>query len=505
MSVKKRLYIGFILIGFLTILNGFITKTFVTQIEVQNKEVIQSSFPKVKMIASAKLNMERSISSLKEYFLQTKLSPHIIEQINTKLDDTIKDLNQLKNYYDIEVDKQTIKEIENAIKYSKEFRVINEESINIHTQKIKLTNQLTDNTLNERKRKRVERTIKYIDQSEMINYDQSIKASNKVTTILEKLDKDINNNISQKESAIVELVDTIALYSSTIIISSIIGTIIISIIILKSIQKILRQNIDKLMQGSEYILSASSQVSSSANILSDASSGQASNIQEVRAVTEELTNSIGQNSNNAKDADTLSKDANDTAQNGFNYILKLSSSMEDITSSSAKIANIIKTIDEIAFQTNLLALNAAVEAARAGEHGLGFAVVAEEVRSLASRSAESAQETSGIIEQAIAEVNNGTSTANDTNEAFDEILQKIKKTGILIEDIATTSQEQSDGMIQINKAIKDVDSVTQSTASSSEELAAAAEQLNKQASSMERTIEEIIDMFGFDISKVSKR
>jgi methyl-accepting chemotaxis protein len=174
-------------------------------------------------------------------------------------------------------------------------------------------------------------------------------------------------------------------------------------------------------------------------------------------------------------------------------------SMQNITSSSEQIAKIIKTIDEIAFQTNLLALNAAVEAARAGEHGLGFAVVAEEVKNLAGRSAKAAQETADIIETSIQQVNQGNTIAKETDEAFSDILDKIQKTSNLIGEIAISSKEQSEGMRQISQAMGQIDDVTQQNAAASEEAAAAAEELNAQATSMLITVAEVGKVVGIDI------
>jgi methyl-accepting chemotaxis protein len=153
-----------------------------------------------------------------------------------------------------------------------------------------------------------------------------------------------------------------------------------------------------------------------------------------------------------------------------------------IHASSDETAKIIKTIDEIAFQTNLLALNAAVEAARAGEAGAGFAVVADEVRNLAMRAAEAAKTTAGLIEENIKDIKEGSELVASTDEAFKQLVRdNSNKVGELVGEIAAASQEQSQGVEQVNNAMADMDKITQQNAASAEQSASASEQLNSQA------------------------
>jgi methyl-accepting chemotaxis protein len=196
------------------------------------------------------------------------------------------------------------------------------------------------------------------------------------------------------------------------------------------------------------------------------------------------------------EAKNISKATYESAQDGYKNVQNLLTSMQDIDSLSNQIGNIVNTIDEIAFQTNLLALNAAVEAARAGEHGLGFAVVAEEVRSLAGRSADEAKEISNIIEQSITQIQNATKYATTTNESFEEIVDKINKTNELIESIANSSSDQNSSLDELSDVMSDVDRTTHAMASNAEETSASAEELNTQAASTTNIVKELAKMVG---------
>ena len=280
-------------------------------------------------------------------------------------------------------------------------------------------------------------------------------------------------------------------------------SVILAFFLIKSIVKVVVDSVKSLSEGTAQVVSASEQISSASVSLAEGASSQASSVEEVSATIEEATASNNQNADNSREANLLAQHSNDAARIGNQQVSDLMVAMEKITDSSQKIAKIIKTIDEIAFQTNLLALNAAVEAARAGEHGFGFAVVAEEVKNLAERSAGAAKEITGIIEASIDQVKMGTEVANRTKESFTEILTSIKKTSDLIGEIAISAKEQAEGMNQIATAMGSVDQITQQNASASEETAAAAEELNAQALSMLESVAEIAALAGYDIGKES--
>ena len=270
--------------------------------------------------------------------------------------------------------------------------------------------------------------------------------------------------------------------------------------LIRSITRSITQSVTTIRDGAMQITSASDQVASSSSSLAQGASEQASSVEEVSATLEESTAINIQNTDNARQADILAKNANDSARAGYQKGEQLSHSMHAITESAAKISGIIKTIDQIAFQTNLLALNAAVEAARAGEHGLGFAVVADEVRNLAQRAAAAAKETSVIIEEVVGQIKEGNEIALATHTSFQEIVEQSKKVSDLIGEISIAGKEQSEGMAQINQAMGQVDQVTQQVAANSEEAAAAAEELNAQATSMMETVRILASMVGMESS-----
>ena len=245
--------------------------------------------------------------------------------------------------------------------------------------------------------------------------------------------------------------------------------------------EMVKDTLIQISMAADQVASGSDQVSSGAQALSQGATEQASSIEELSATMNDISDQIKQTAENATKAKAIALEASHATTYGQEQMEHMVEAMEDISRTSNEIGKIIKNIDDIAFQTNILALNAAVEAARAGNAGKGFAVVADEVRNLASKSAESAKNTSILIESALRAIEKGTHIVNSTAKSLEDIVRGSEQSTEIIQYIADASNEQAQAMSQVNLGVEQISAVVQTNSATAEEEAAASEELSAQA------------------------
>ncbi|QXB57317.1 methyl-accepting chemotaxis protein [Pantoea agglomerans] len=258
--------------------------------------------------------------------------------------------------------------------------------------------------------------------------------------------------------------------------------------LLSAMQDSLREAVSAIRSGTENISRGAAEISAGNNDLSSRTEEQAAALEQTAASMEQLTATVKFNADNARQASLLAETATTTAQRGGQLVSEVISTMDGISGSSKKIAEITNVINGIAFQTNILALNAAVEAARAGEQGRGFAVVASEVRNLAQRSANAAKEIATLIEDSVQRVGKGAELVSTTGGTMNNILKSVQDVDAIMKQIASASEEQSKGISQVGAAVTEMDSVTQQNASLVEEVSAAASALALQTEALQASV-----------------
>ncbi len=255
------------------------------------------------------------------------------------------------------------------------------------------------------------------------------------------------------------------------------GSVLASLV---TMQRSLSELVSQVRKASDAIATGAEEIASGNADLSHRTEQQASSLQQTSASMTEMNSTVQHNADTARQATDLASGASATAQKGGQVVGEVVTTMQEITASSHKIADIIGVIDSIAFQTNILALNAAVEAARAGEQGRGFAVVASEVRSLAGRSAQAAREIKDLIGQSVAKVEAGSRLVGDAGTTMQDIVTQAQRVADLISEISAATLQQTRGIGDVSEAVIQLDQSTQQNAALVEESAAAAASLKQQ-------------------------
>ncbi|MCC8107551.1 MAG: methyl-accepting chemotaxis protein [Planctomycetes bacterium] len=315
--------------------------------------------------------------------------------------------------------------------------------------------------------------------------------------LVDFIDGAIHDSNVVTENAITYASTLAATMTTLMIAIGAVGIVVAMILAYVTVSRIIRQLrgvITALDGSSQQVSQAASHISSSSQQLAEGSTEQAASLEETSSALEEMASMTRQNADNAVKTNETTAQNGKRIESGSVAVGNMAEAMGEISESAEQINRIIKTIEDIAFQTNLLALNAAVEAARAGEAGKGFAVVADEVRNLAGRSAQAARDTTQLIETTISRVRHGSSIAEELITSFKEIEEGSNTVARLISEITAATNEQAQGVDQVNTAVAQMDKVTQSNAATAEESASAAEQLSGQAESLSGMVEQLVGM-----------
>ena len=353
-------------------------------------------------------------------------------------------------------------------------------------------------------KREVDGRLEGLQEAKRVYVQETLPALESTRKVLKEIRSEAGKHIMTDEAMLHEAQSTRRNVTMIALAALIVGAVLASVIA-RGISSVLKGISNRMQEGAEQVAAASRQVSSASQSLAEGASQQAASLEESSSALEEMASSTRQNANHATRAQDLMKECSQVLRQAAGSMSEVTVSMQEISKSSEETSRIIKTIDGIAFQTNLLALNAAVEAARAGEAGAGFAVVAEEVRSLAMRAAEAARNTAGLLEGTVKRIREGSELVTRTNEEFSLVSSSISQIGELIAGIAASSQEQAKGIEQISEAVAGMDVVTQQNAANAEESASASEELSAQAYQMKSGVDELTVLVGGDSKRLQKR
>ena len=322
-----------------------------------------------------------------------------------------------------------------------------------------------------------------------------VKQMAQVDALLDQVMRDAGSRADLERSVLAKA-ERLMLWLAGVGLTGCLGAMILMWRATAGVTRRIARAVETLTSGMRETKAAAAQVSTAAQALARDSSGQASSLEHTSTSMARMAVLTRDNARHAQDAAAMMGDTNRLVEDASTALAQMATSMQAIEKSSGKVAQIIKTVDEIAFQTNILALNAAVEAARAGAVGAGFAVVAGEVRSLALRSAQAAQQTSALIEEAQANTQQGGERVARVKGAIEAIVASAGRVRGLVNQVSAASHEQSTGIGEVGETVVQMERVTQSTAAAAEESAAASEELTSQADVVMGVVTELATLVG---------
>jgi len=468
LNLKAKLLFGFIVVALIVLVVGAIGFIAIQNIDNNLSSIAFESIPSIVNLEVAHIRQERIKTAIR-----TLLSPFLSKEDRQRQFDNIQKASNeySKAIEDYDKIARTAEEDKLYKDFLEKYNIL-KESNNKLIERFKKLDNINDNKIFLEELQSITKEVMTGGNREANN-----ASSEALTKLIEYVKEYYGNELPKKA---INTSQTLIILMLSVGAISFIFAILLGSFLGNSISKSLIKTADEITKSSGQLESASTQVSSASQELSSGASELASSVEEITSIMEELQSIIESNTKSVNEAEILMKETNQNASSSAKQIEELQKAMNLINENAKKIVKINKVIDDIAFQTNILALNAAVEAARAGDAGRGFSVVAEQVKSLAQKSAEAAKETTDLIENVVESINSGEEKLNIVIEGSVKVSESANKVNILLDEINKAFKEQAKGATQVTKAISQVNTVVQQTAASSEETASSSEEMLSQ-------------------------
>jgi methyl-accepting chemotaxis protein len=466
-TIAKRITIGFASVLLITLALGAFSLSRLVTLRSQSDHIGKRSVPAVELISKAQRNaLEFNVLIYKHIGSSDSTDmARIEERMKAITQDNAQIYDELGNL---------ITE-EKAYQLLEQMKTLRADYTRIRSQVLELSRQGTNNA-----------AVYSLARNQMDPASDQYQAA--LGALVKYIGEDVDTTSAKIQSSVHGSFQAVA---TGLGLAMLVGAVV-TFLIVRGTRQTLHRVAGVLDSGSDQVAAAATEISTSSQNLAQGAGEQAAAVEESSASLEELASMSKSNAERADKCQTWMHEAHAIIAEVNRLLNETATAIQEINRSSESTVKVIKTIEEIAFQTNILALNAAVEAARAGETGMGFAVVAEEVRNLAQRCAQAVQETSTLIEGAAQAAHKGKELTTATQAAFKRNLDNGAQVGTVVDEIAASVKEQSEGVSQINSAVGQMDKVTQNNAASAEEAAAAAEELNAQAITMKQAVGELL-------------